>query len=138
MSTAKYTNKRITREDLVKAVSGEYRTLQSIGDEFGVTRERIRQLIVQHGLQNASGRIKPDSRPTCKECGLKINGNKGRSFHSSCYEKYVTDSEINDYILDKTVRHFRSKGKIDGVYNLGHELELVLEDHSEIREIFPF
>ena len=89
MSTAKYTNKRITREDLVKAVSGEYRTLQSIGDEFGVTRERIRQLIVQHGLQNASGRIKPDSRPTCKECGLKINGNKGRSFHSSCYEKYV-------------------------------------------------
>ena len=56
----------------------------------------------------------------------------------SCYEKYVTDSEINDYILDKTVRHFRSKGKIDGVYNLGHELELVLEDHSEIREIFPF
>ena len=56
----------------------------------------------------------------------------------SCYEKYVTDSEINDYILDKTVRHFRSKGKLDGVYNLGHELELVLEDHSEIREIFPF
>ena len=56
----------------------------------------------------------------------------------SCYEKYVTDSEINDYILDKTVRHFRSKGKLDGVYNLGHELELVLEDHSKIREIFPF
>ena len=56
----------------------------------------------------------------------------------SCYEKYVTDSEINDYILDKTVRHFRSKGKLNGVYNLGHELELVLEDHSEIREIFPF
>ncbi len=56
----------------------------------------------------------------------------------SCYEKFATDSEINNYILDKTVRHFRSKGKIDGVYNLGHELELVLEDHSEIREIFPF
>ena len=56
----------------------------------------------------------------------------------SCYEKYVADSEINDYILDKTVRHFRSKGKLDGVYNLGHELELVLKDHSEIREIFPF
>ena len=56
----------------------------------------------------------------------------------SCYEKYVTDSEINNYILDKTVRHFRSKGKLDGVYNLGHELELVLADHSEIREIFPF
>ena len=56
----------------------------------------------------------------------------------SCYEKYVTDSEINNYILDKTVRHFRNKGKVDGVYNLGHELELVLKDHSEIREIFPF
>ena len=56
----------------------------------------------------------------------------------SCYEKYVTDSEINNYILDKTVRHFRSNGKLDGVYNLGHELELVLEDHSEIRETFPF
>jgi hypothetical protein len=55
-----------------------------------------------------------------------------------CYEMYVTDSEINNYILDKTVRHFRSKGKLDGVYNLGHELELVLEDHSKIREIFPF
>jgi hypothetical protein len=55
-----------------------------------------------------------------------------------CYETYVTDSEINDYILDKTVRHFRNKGKLDGVYNLGHELELVLEDHSKIREIWPF
>ena len=55
-----------------------------------------------------------------------------------CYEMYVTDSEINNYILDKTVRHFRSKGKLNGVYNLGHELELVLEDHSKIREIFPF
>ena len=55
-----------------------------------------------------------------------------------CYEMYVTDTEINNYILDKTVRHFRSKGKLDGVYNLGHELELVLEDQSEIREIFPF
>ena len=56
----------------------------------------------------------------------------------SCYEKYVTDSEINDYILDKTVRHFRSKGKLDGVYNLGHEVELVLDEHSEIRDIYPF
>ena len=56
----------------------------------------------------------------------------------SYYEKYVTDSEINDYILDKTVRHFRNKGKLDGVYNLGPELELVLEDHSKIREIWPF
>jgi hypothetical protein len=56
----------------------------------------------------------------------------------SCYEKHVSNSEINNYILDKTVRHFRSKGKLDGVYNLGHELELVLEDHSKIREIFPF
>ena len=56
----------------------------------------------------------------------------------SCYEKYVTDSEINNYILDKTVRHFRGKGKPDGVYNLGHELELVLEDHSKISEIYPF
>ena len=56
----------------------------------------------------------------------------------SCYEKYLTDSEINDYILDKTVRHFRNKGKPDGVYNLGHEVELVLCDHSEIRDIYPF
>ena len=55
-----------------------------------------------------------------------------------CYEMYVADSEINNYILDKTVRHFRNKGKLDGVYNLGHELELVLEDHSKRREIFPF
>ena len=56
----------------------------------------------------------------------------------SCYEKFVTGSEINNYILDKTVRHFRSKGKPNGVYNLGHEVELVLDEHSEIRDIYPF
>ena len=38
---------KVDYDRLVTAVSGEYRTLQDLGNEFGVTRERIRQLIKQ-------------------------------------------------------------------------------------------
>ena len=55
-----------------------------------------------------------------------------------CYERRVSGSEINNYILDKSVEHFRSKGRQDGVYKLGHGLELVLDDHSIIWEEPPF
>ena len=35
---------KVSYDSLVDAVSGEYRTLQDIGNQFGVTRERIRQV----------------------------------------------------------------------------------------------
>jgi len=55
-----------------------------------------------------------------------------------CYEKGVSDSGINKYILGKTSEHFRANGKPHGVYKLGHGLELVLGDESSIWEEPPF
>jgi hypothetical protein len=48
------------------------------------------------------------------------------------------DSEANTFIIEKTVQHFRNNGKPDGVYRLGHGLELVLGENSLIQEEPPF
>ena len=86
---------KVTYEKLVKAVSGaEYRTLQSIGDEFGLTRERIRQLINKHDLRTAPARQIPDRRKNCRYCGeivdtiLTKQGKRNLDSHASCSQKY--------------------------------------------------
>ena len=72
-----HSQQKVTHAQLVKAVSGkEYRTLQSIGDEFGVTRERIRQLLNKHGLANVPARQKPDLRNDCKFCNFPVNAKR--------------------------------------------------------------
>jgi hypothetical protein len=48
----------ITRDQLREATSGGYRTLQAIADDLGVTRERIRQLCVFHGIDRGT-RLRP-------------------------------------------------------------------------------
>tara|TARA_R110002020_G_C15760174_1_gene727030 strand:- start:40 stop:519 length:480 start_codon:yes stop_codon:yes gene_type:complete len=80
--------RKVTYEKLVKAVSGaEYRTLQSIGDEFGLTRERIRQLINENNLRTAPARQKPDRRKSCRYCGELVSSTKtpksGMQYHNS-------------------------------------------------------
>jgi hypothetical protein len=53
----------------------ELHNLQKTGDEFGITRERVRQIVNRHGISTA--RIlkekpeKPERR--CKECGEAVN-----------------------------------------------------------------
>ena len=54
------------------------------------------------------------------------------------YQTREANSEINTFIVNKTVQHFRNNNKPDGMYRLGHELELILGEKSEIREEFPF
>lgn len=87
----------ISYEQLAKAVSGnEYRTLQSIGNDFGVTRERIRQLLNQHNLTDVVARQKPDRRNECPVCNLPVdkkvyNNNSPNSFgyniyHDECWK----------------------------------------------------
>jgi hypothetical protein len=69
----KYPNRKVTYTALVKAVSGnEYRTLQSVGDEFGVTRERVRQLLIKHRLSDVPSRQKPDRRKICRHCNNRV------------------------------------------------------------------
>jgi hypothetical protein len=47
----------ISKQALSDALEGAYRTLQAVGDDFGVTRERIRQLIVRYGLRRPYRRL---------------------------------------------------------------------------------
>tara|TARA_B100000029_G_scaffold494237_1_gene557707 strand:+ start:235 stop:810 length:576 start_codon:yes stop_codon:yes gene_type:complete len=89
---------KITHEQLVEAVSGDtYRTLQSIGDEFGVTRERVRQLLNKYNLTQAPARQIPDKRKTCAYCttivepiAAKTGGNPKiyPGAHASCSREY--------------------------------------------------
>jgi hypothetical protein len=65
----------ISYDVLLQELNGdEPRTLQSVADHFGVTRERIRQLINAHGLQNAPARRKPDRRQSCPHCEELVDG----------------------------------------------------------------
>lgn len=54
------------------------------------------------------------------------------------YKVGFKDSDVNRYMLEKTVAHLRRSGKVNGVYKLGHGLELILDQQSEIWEELPF
>jgi hypothetical protein len=41
----------ITKEMLRQAFGGKYRTLREVGEELGIGRERVRQLIKQYGIE---------------------------------------------------------------------------------------
>ena len=78
--------KKVTYAALVKAVSGnEYRTLQSIGNEVGVTRERVRQLLIKYGLVDVPVRQKPDVRKICKHCKNPVEPIRNISYRSFKY-----------------------------------------------------
>ena len=88
---------KVSYDSLVDAVSGEYRTLQDIGNQFGVTRERIRQLIEQFGLQDSPGRQRPniDRRQVCPVCNIRVEltpRSVAPKYHRDCYEKKVWTS----------------------------------------------
>ena len=79
----------ISYEQLAKAVSGnEYRTLQSIGNDFGVTRERIRQLLNQHNLTDVKARQRPDRRNECPVCKLLVDKKEYDNSHAYRYNVY--------------------------------------------------
>lgn len=101
----KYPNRKVTHTALVKAVSGnEYRTLQSVGDELGVTRERVRQLLMKHGLSDVPARQKPDLRKICRHCNNPVemryfirttSSNKGAWYpasHQECRDKWSVNN----------------------------------------------
>ena len=46
---AQYTKERMVLIEQMLA-ENPFRTLQEIGDEFGITRERTRQILKKHGL----------------------------------------------------------------------------------------
>ena len=89
----------ITKPELIKTISGEYRSLQDIADQFGVTREWVRQVIIKFKLQDYSGRQIPviDRRKTCSYCNNKVEreakvigyGYSYRMAHRECVEKAV-------------------------------------------------
>jgi hypothetical protein len=66
------------------------------------------------------------------------NGSKAIRIIIPYYNSRAVNSEINTFIVDKTVQHFRNNNQPDGTYRLGHGLELVLGEDSEIWEEAPF
>ena len=54
------------------------------------------------------------------------------------YDVSEKNSDINTFIVNKTVRYFRENNKPDGTYRLAHGLELVLGKDSQIWEAAPF
>jgi len=84
------TETKVEHSRLVTAVSGEFRTLQAIGDDFGVTKERIRQLINKLGLQNAPGRQRP--KKICPVCERQVESS--RKYHEECRRDMIWTTKI--------------------------------------------
>ncbi len=66
------------------------------------------------------------------------NGTKAIRIIVPYYNVKEVNSEINIFIVDKTVQHFRNNNQPDGTYRLGHGLELVLGEDGKIWEEAPF
>lgn len=62
-------------------------TLQQIGDHVGVTRERIRQILVEANLRTSS--IRRNQTKVCLNCGEIYKAYRGKYFCSlKCYYNY--------------------------------------------------
>lgn len=57
------------------------RTLQSMADELGLSRERVRQICTAHGIQREKP---PDKSPTCALCGYPIS--YGATYCRICWQ----------------------------------------------------
>ena len=72
-------------------------TYKQIGEQFGVTNERVRQLLKEHGYDNLLGHVKERIKKICPECGNDFGANMGiivaeqRKFcNASCFSAYVS------------------------------------------------
>ena len=91
---------KIAKTELIKAVSGEYRTLEDIGNQFGVTRERVRQVIIRQKPDKKNKRI------TCSYCNEKVElgkNNQPKKAHPECVESAIW-SEPTCHICNTTFK----------------------------------
>ncbi|WP_225229734.1 sigma factor-like helix-turn-helix DNA-binding protein [Sporosarcina quadrami] len=89
--------KRVIRDRTMVQLFKDGRTLESIGDEFGLSRERVRQILVERGICSGQGgqalrtRRKKESVRYCEvsDCGRKTKGeSKYCHWHKEQIENY--------------------------------------------------
>ena len=79
--TTSTTKRRPALEKLKELLAeGDPYTLQQLADLLGVTRERVRQLCVQHGLE----RVRPRQRRRCSACAKVLRNDNRTGFCRSC------------------------------------------------------
>ena len=69
-------------------------TLIEIGDEVGVTRERVRQILVSENLETRSTARIPIPMPPCKRCGTPVPYRK-RIFCSAICQRPTGRTIVN-------------------------------------------
>ena len=72
-------------------------TYKQIGEQWGVTRERVRQLLKKHGYHNLLGHKKERIKKICPQCGNDFGANLGvmaakqRQFcNASCFSAHAS------------------------------------------------
>ena len=85
----------ITNEELKTAVGAEYRSLRAIGEDLGLSSERVRQLLKKRGITRAS---RVYAYPICTICNLpnyKIRGKYRQKYrrHQECQSVTLTCPE---------------------------------------------
>jgi hypothetical protein len=72
-------NRKASPEQVIRRYQ-ELRNLQRTGEEFGITRERVRQVVNSAGISTARiPKPKPEKEERfCKQCGAPVNSSMAR------------------------------------------------------------
>ena len=90
MTTLKEINAERRKSEIIKMkIDSPERTLESIGDEVGVSRERVRQVLSKEGIKTSK------DVPTCADCGVVL--------HPSVVKPYTNPKTNQRYC--KNCRH---------------------------------
>ena len=90
-------------------------TLQEIGNAFGLTRERIRQILKQNHLSTKATRPSP-YRFNCLNCGIK---SKRRFCSKKCYSEHSRESVYCE-VCNTEVRRLKSRIKYN-IFKLNYK-----------------
>jgi hypothetical protein len=105
--------KRIARLHKIVEMRREKKmTLQEIGAEFGLTRERIRQIVAVYGTPEEKALFKtsvrepsPKVQSACGKCGKPVeyykNGRARKYCSKQCARKYATKEEAREAVIKR-------------------------------------
>lgn len=118
------------RAEDMSALYTEGKTLQEVGDKYGLTRERVRQILRQLGTESLGRRDKEEAELTAKEKKIALLYDKGTSPMEICKRRGISYTELHN-ILKRAGITLKPKGFFNR--RLGYEKirDGVIRDYKE-------
>jgi hypothetical protein len=107
---------RERRRQIVEAFkASDDATLASVAEQFGITRERVRQIVSEHERETGEslGRRKPYGKPLpmCETCGKKRTRSKDAKDCRNCYGYFLRYGKVRNEVEYEKQRQRRAYKK---------------------------